>query len=83
MTNLSEIKLVIAELLQQETQKLTLVEANEDYVFEYIDPPAIMEEELGPNRLLIVIFGMLLGCMFGFLVVLIKHYLSKIQSPQI
>jgi capsular polysaccharide biosynthesis protein len=83
MTNLSEIKVVIAELLQQETQKLTLVEANEDYVFEYIDPPAIMEEELEPNRLLIVIFGMLLGCIFGFSVVLIKHYLSKLQNPQI
>ena len=38
MTGLSEIKQVIAELLQEETQKLTLIEASQSYVFDYIDP---------------------------------------------
>jgi len=44
--SLTEIKQTIATLLQQETQKLTLIEANEYYVFEYIDPPAIMEKKI-------------------------------------
>ena len=37
-TSLSEIKEVLAQLLQEETKKLTLIEANEFYVFDYIDP---------------------------------------------
>jgi LPS O-antigen subunit length determinant protein (WzzB/FepE family) len=77
MTNLSEIKQVIAQLLQQETQKLTLIEANEAYVFDYIDPPAVMEEKIGPRRSIICIIGSILGAVLGILIVLIRHYLLK------
>ena len=42
-TSLSEIKLALVEL-QAEIKKLTLVEARELYVFDYIDPSAIMEK---------------------------------------
>jgi LPS O-antigen subunit length determinant protein (WzzB/FepE family) len=77
MTNLSEIKQVIAQLLQQETQKLALIEANEAYVFDYIDPPAVMEEKIGPRRSIICIIGSILGAVLGILIVLIRHYLLK------
>ncbi len=77
MTNLSEIKQVIAELLQQETQKLTLIEANQFYVFEYIDPPAIMEKKIAPKRSQICIMGAILGFIFGILVVIVRNYLNK------
>ena len=80
MTNLSEIKLVLAELLQQETQKLTLIEANESYVFEYIDPPAVMEEKSEPKRALICILVAILGGIFSISFVLIKHYFYKIKA---
>jgi len=83
MTGLSEIKQVIAELLQEETQKLALVEANEYYVFEYIDPPAIMEEKYGPKRAMIVILGTLLGMMLGILLVLIKHFFIKTSKTKL
>ena len=43
-TNFSEIKQVVAQLLQQETQKLTLIEANNFYVYEYIDPQRLWSE---------------------------------------
>ena len=76
-TNLSEIKQVIALLMQKETQKLTLIEANEFYVFEYIDPPAIMEQKSEPSRSSIVILAALLGILMGVVVVLGKHYLFK------
>jgi uncharacterized protein involved in exopolysaccharide biosynthesis len=74
-TNLSEIKQVIAELLQQETQKLTLIEANKAYVFDYIDPPAVMEQKSEPSRSLICIIGFFFGGIFGILLVLMKHYI--------
>ena len=74
MANLAEIKQVIAELLQQETQKLTLIEANQSYVFDYIDPPAVMEKKSDPKRALICILGGLFGIVLGILIVLFIHY---------
>lgn len=74
MTGLSEIKQVIAQLLQEETKKLTLVEANKYYVFDYIDPPVVMEKKSEPKRSLICILSALLGGVLSLLFVLIRHY---------
>jgi uncharacterized protein involved in exopolysaccharide biosynthesis len=77
MTGLSEIKQVLAQLLQEETKKLTLIEANQYYVFDYIDPPAVMEKKSEPKRALICILSALLGGMLSILFVLIRHYAIK------
>ena len=74
MTSFSEIKEVLAQLLQDETKKLTLIEANQYYVFDYVDPPAVMEEKSEPKRALICILSILLGGMLSILFVLIRHY---------
>ncbi len=73
-TSFSEIKEALARLLQEQTEKLTLIEANEFYVFDYIDPPAVMEKKSEPNRALICIFGAILGGILSVLYVLIRHY---------
>ena len=73
-TSLSEIKLVLAELLQEEAKKLTLIEANQAYVFDYIDPPAVMEKKSEPKRALICILSALLGVMLSIILVFIRHY---------
>lgn len=75
MTSLSEVKQVIAELLQDETKKLALIEANQYYVFEYIDPPATMEKKSEPNRALICMTVTLLGFLLSIIFVLTRHYL--------
>jgi len=77
ITGLSEIKQVIAQLLQEETKKLTLIEANQYYVFDYIDPPAVMEQKSEPKRALIFILSALLGGMLSILLVLIRHYVIR------
>ena len=77
MTGLSEIKQVLAQLLQEETKKLTLIEANQYYVFDYIDPPAVMEKKSEPKRSLICILIALLGGMLSIVLVLIRHYAMK------
>jgi hypothetical protein len=74
MTDLSEIKQILAQLLQEETKKLTLIEANQFYVFDYIDPPAVMEFKSEPKRALIVIFSTILGGILSVLFVLIRYY---------
>jgi len=74
MTGLSEIKQVLAQLLQEETKKLTLIEANQFYVFDYIDPPAVMEQKAEPKRALICILSALLGGVLSILFLLIRRY---------
>ncbi len=73
-TGLSEIKQALAQLLQEETKNLTLIEANESYVFEYIDPPAVMERKSAPKRSIICILSSFLGGILSILIVLIRHY---------
>ena len=77
MTNLSELQLLIAELLKEETQKLALIEANEYYVFDYIDPPSIMELKSEPQRAIICIIFMLFGMILSSGFVLYKFYSSR------
>ena len=74
ITGLSEIKQVIAQLLQEETKKLTLIEANQYYVFDYIDPPAVMERKSEPKRSIICILGALLGIILSIILVFIRHH---------
>ena len=81
MTALSEIKIILARLLQDETKKLTLIESNEFYVFDYIDPPAVLEVKSEPKRSIIVFISAILGGVLSILLVLIRHYaLSKKTS---
>lgn len=75
--NLAEIKQVVSTLLQQQMQKLTLVEVNEYYVFEFIDPPAVMEKKSEPKRFQIVIMGFLIGIFLSSLLVITNHYFFK------
>lgn len=74
MTNLSEVKEAVSKLLQEETKKLSLIEARQSYVFEYIDPPAVMEKKSEPQRAIIVILSTILGAMLSIFYVLIKKY---------
>ena len=74
LASFSEVKQAIAEILKQKTQQLTLIEVNEYYVFEYIDPPVVMEEISAPNRPLIIFFGFIIGIFLGSLFVLMMHY---------
>ena len=81
-TSLSEIKVVTAELLQREIQKLALIEVNKDYVFEYIYAASAMEEKSQPSRLLIVIIFALLGIILSVFTILIKHFLFTEQNDE-
>ena len=75
-TRHTEIKQVIAQLIQQRMQQLTLIEANKFYVFSYLDPPLVEEQKIEPNRKSISILGAVLGVLLGIFIVLIKHYLG-------
>lgn len=75
-TSYTEINQVIAQLLQNKIQQLTLIEANESYVFSYLDPPMVMEEKTEPNRASILILGFILGGLLSILIVFIREFYS-------
>ena len=75
-TSYTEIKQVIAEIIQQKMKQLTLIEANEFYVFSYIDPPAVMEEKIEPRRSSISILGAVIGLVSSILIILIRQFIS-------
>ena len=73
-TSFAQIRQVIAQLLQQKIQQLTLIEVRDFYVFDYIDPPAVMEFKSEPARSIICIIGAFLGALLGVFVVLFRHF---------
>tara|TARA_S200000501_G_scaffold210735_1_gene197951 strand:+ start:8769 stop:9689 length:921 start_codon:yes stop_codon:yes gene_type:complete len=75
-TSYNEIKLVIAQLLKNRMQQLALIEANDFYIFSYLDPPMVMEEKIEPNRASIFILGAIFGGMLGILYVIIREFFS-------
>lgn len=75
-TSFSEVKLVLAQLLQEEVKKLSTIQADRFYVFEYIDPPAVMEKKSEPLRALICILSALFGAMFGMVLVFVRLFIS-------
>ena len=80
-TSYTEIKEMIAQLLKQNIQKLTLIEANDFYVFSYLDPPIVKEERFEPNRKSISILGAVFGFMLGLLIVLIPNFFRTKNIP--
>lgn len=76
-TKYSEIKEVMAELLKQEIQKLTLIEANNAYVFEYLDPPVVMENKSEPARAFIVVLSAFIALMISIFLTLINFFFKK------
>jgi len=75
-TSYSELKQAIAQLIKQKMQKLTLIEANEFYVFSYLDPPKVMETKIEPDRISILILGAVIGVMLGIIAVMIRNFFS-------
>ena len=75
-TSYNEIKLVIAQLLKNRMQQLTLIEANDFYIFSYLDPPMVMEEKIEPNRASISILGAIFGGLLGIFFVISREFLS-------
>ena len=68
---------VFASLIEEQTKKIVLANASQEYVFEVIEPPVAAELKSEPKRSRICILGTLLFGMFSVLYVLIKHYAFK------
>ena len=73
LTSFTEIKVAIAELFQKKTQQLALIEVSDFYVYDYIDPPAVMEKKSEPKRLIILVIGGFVGIIVAMFAILLRH----------
>lgn len=78
-TSFTETRQALASVLQNEIEKLMLIEASEDYVFKTIDPAYIPEERSTPNRSLIIILGSFFGFLIGSLIIISRKFVSSIH----
>lgn len=75
-TNLSEMKLVISKLVENQVQILTLAESNKDYVFKAISSPIAPEKKSKPSRSSIASMGTFIGFMISIIISLLLYYLA-------
>tara|TARA_B100000963_G_C22575349_1_gene648144 strand:+ start:98 stop:1012 length:915 start_codon:yes stop_codon:yes gene_type:complete len=75
-SNFTEIKQALASLIEKETEKLMIIEVNEDFIFRVIEPPIVKEHKSGPNRLVIVFIASFLGLVIGMVCVVAKEVIQ-------
>jgi LPS O-antigen subunit length determinant protein (WzzB/FepE family) len=75
-TNVADMKSVFFQLIEEQTKSLMLAEVNDEYVFKILSPARVAEETTKPNRVVIVILGLLIGGLISIFIVLIRHAMS-------
>jgi uncharacterized protein involved in exopolysaccharide biosynthesis len=78
-SNLTEMQRVFYSLIEQQTRTRMIANVRPDYVLKIIDPAVIPEGKSSPNRVLMVIFGALLGAFLGAFYVIFRNLVLKRQ----
>ncbi len=73
-TNITDMRSVFYQLIEEQTKTLMLAEVSDEYVFKTINPAKIAEEKSKPKRALIAVLGVLLGGMISTIIVLIRLF---------
>lgn len=76
-TDISDMRSVFYQLIEDQTKNLMLAEVEAEFAFKTIDPAVIPEEKAGPKRALICVLSVLLGGMLGVAVVLVRFAFRK------
>lgn len=76
-TNLTDLRAMLYQLVEQQTKTLMFAEVREEYVFKTVDPAIVPEDKTKPKRTLICVLGILLGGMLGVMWVLIRNFMRK------
>ncbi|EKE75373.1 Wzz/FepE/Etk N-terminal domain-containing protein [Gallaecimonas xiamenensis] len=76
-TNLTDLRAMLYQLVEQQTKTLMFAEVRDEYVFKTVDPAIVPEEKDEPKRALICVLGTLLGGMLGVMWVLIRYFMRK------
>lgn len=76
-TNISGMQQVFYQLIESETRTVMLANAQDEYIFETVDPAIVPEEEREPKRALIAIVATMLGGMLGVFAVFVRSFIRS------
>lgn len=76
-TNVSDMRTVFFQLIEEQTKNLMLAEVETEFAFKTVDPAVIPEEKAGPKRALICVLATLLGGMLGVAAILVRFAFRK------
>lgn len=80
-TNVSDMRSVFFQLIEEQTKNLMLAEVETEFAFKTIDPAVIPEEKSGPKRALICVIATLFGGILGGGGVLVRFVFRR-GSPE-
>lgn len=79
-TPVTEMQKIFYQLIAEQTKKIMLANARDDYIFKIIDPPITPENKSAPKRALIVIGSTMVGIFLGVLLILLRHTSVKYKN---
>lgn len=72
-----ELHQVLYQLIEEQTKKIMLAKARDEYVFNVVDPAIVPDEKSQPRRSLFVLVTTVLGVFIGISIVLIPLGISR------
>ena len=72
-TNLDELRILYAQLIQEQIKTVTLAKANDEYAFEVLDAAITPQFPFKPNRKLIVLLSIMIGLIMSVVLAFILH----------
>lgn len=81
-TNIAGMQQVFYQLIESETRTVMLANAQQEYVFETVDPAVVPQEKSEPKRALIAIVATMLGGMLGVFIVFIRAFIRSGKEPE-
>ncbi|XOZ33308.1 Wzz/FepE/Etk N-terminal domain-containing protein [Halomonadaceae bacterium KBTZ08] len=82
-TSITGMKQVFYQLIESETRTVMLANAQNEYVFETIDPAVVPQEKSGPQRALICILATMLGGMLSVFAVFVRSFIKSLREAPV
>ena len=79
-TSITGMQQVFYQLIESETRTVMLANAQDEYVFQTIDPAVVPQEKSGPKRALIAILATMLGGILSVFAVFVRSFVRSFPS---
>lgn len=80
LNSAEQVKSSLSEIYAQQLYKKAVLENPDSQVVQVVSPPVKPTSHIKPKRPLIIVLGVLLGCMLGGAIVLIRFAFRKDQE---
>jgi capsular polysaccharide biosynthesis protein len=78
-TELSEVRLILSSLIQDQIQTIMLAKSKPEYLFKVIDPAYAPESKSEPKRSVICIIGAFLGLFFSIMIGFLREFILNLK----